>query len=90
MGHGWRVALGAVLLSGVAFFALTLLGIRERIIDALPASLRHAIAVGIGLFVALLGFTAAGIVERPPGRRHPPPRRRDPRADAGRLRSGSS
>ncbi len=67
MGLGWRVALGAVLLSGVAFFALTLLGVRERVIDALPPSLRHAIAVGIGLFVALLGFTAAGIVERPPG-----------------------
>jgi AGZA family xanthine/uracil permease-like MFS transporter len=67
MGHGWRVALGAVFLSGVAFFALTALGLRERIIDALPPSLRHAVAVGIGLFVALLGFTAAGIVEKPPG-----------------------
>jgi adenine/guanine/hypoxanthine permease len=67
MGHGWRVALGAVFLSGVAFFALTAFGIRERIVDALPASLRHAIAVGIGLFVALLGLTAAGIVEKPPG-----------------------
>lgn len=67
MGHGWRVALGAVFLSGVAFFALTALGVRERIVDALPASLRHAIAVGIGLFVALLGLTAAGIVEKPPG-----------------------
>jgi adenine/guanine/hypoxanthine permease len=67
MGHGWRVALGAVFLSGVAFFALTLLGVRERLVDALPSSLRHAIAVGIGLFVALLGFTAAGIVERPAG-----------------------
>ena len=66
MGHGWRIALGAVLLSGVVFFALTFLGVRERIIDALPPSLRHAIAVGIGLFIALLGFTAAGIVERPP------------------------
>jgi len=65
MGHGWRVALGAVFLSGVAFFALTALGVRERIIDALPASLRHAIAAGIGLFVAVLGLTAAGIVERP-------------------------
>lgn len=67
MGHGWRVALGAVFLSGVAFFALTALGVRERIIDALPASLRHAIAVGIGLFIALLGLTSAGIVERPAG-----------------------
>jgi AGZA family xanthine/uracil permease-like MFS transporter len=67
MGHGWRVALGAVLLSGLLFFALTALGLRERIIDALPASLRHAVAVGIGLFIALLGFTTAGIVERPAG-----------------------
>ena len=67
MGQGWRVALGAVFLSGVAFFALTALGVRERIVDALPASLRHAIAVGIGLFIALLGLVAAGVVERPAG-----------------------
>jgi AGZA family xanthine/uracil permease-like MFS transporter len=67
MGHGWRVALGAVLMSGLAFLALTAFGVRERLIDALPMSLRHAIAVGIGIFITLLGFTAAGIVERPPG-----------------------
>ena len=54
-GRAGASALGAVLLSGVAFFALTLLGVRERIIDALPASLRHAIAVGIGLFVRSSG-----------------------------------
>jgi adenine/guanine/hypoxanthine permease len=67
MAQGWQVALGAVFLSGIAFFALTALGVRERIVDALPPSLRHAIAVGIGLFVALLGLVAAGVVERPPG-----------------------
>jgi AGZA family xanthine/uracil permease-like MFS transporter len=67
MGQGWRIALGAVFLSGVLFFAMTALGIRERIIDALPPSLRHAIAVGIGLFIALLGLVQAGIVERPSG-----------------------
>lgn len=67
MGQGWRVALGAVFLSGLVFFAMTALGVRERIVDALPPSLRHAIAVGIGLFIALLGLVQAGIVERPPG-----------------------
>ena len=66
MGLGWRVALGAVLVSGLAFLALTAFGLRERLIDALPVGLRHAIAVGIGLFITLLGFAAAGIVERPP------------------------
>jgi len=66
MGQSWQAALAAVWLSGIVFFALTLLGIRELIIDAIPASLKHAIAVGIGLFIALLGLTGAGIVERPP------------------------
>lgn len=66
MGLTWQTALGAVFVSGVAFFALTFLGVRERLIDAIPASLRHAIAAGIGLFIALIGMTGAGIVERPP------------------------
>ncbi len=66
MGIPWQTALGAVFVSGVAFFVLSLLGVRERLIDVIPASLRHAIAAGIGLFVALIGMTGAGIVERPP------------------------
>jgi AGZA family xanthine/uracil permease-like MFS transporter len=66
MGFTWQLALGAVFVSGVTFFALTLLGIRERVIDAIPASLKHAIAVGIGFFIALLGLVGAGVVERPP------------------------
>jgi AGZA family xanthine/uracil permease-like MFS transporter len=65
MGLPWRVALAAVFVSGVVFFLMTFLRIRELIIDAVPASLKHSIAVGIGMFVALIGLTNAGIVERP-------------------------
>jgi len=67
MGISWQVALAAVFVSGIVFFLLTFLRIRELIIDAVPASLKHAIAVGIGLFIALLGLVGAGIVERPQG-----------------------
>lgn len=64
MGVSWQVALAAVFVSGVVFFLLTFLRIREMIIDAVPDSLKHAIAVGIGLFIAFLGLTGAGIVEQ--------------------------
>lgn len=66
MGISWQVALGAVFLSGVAFFILTLFKIRELIIDAVPRSLKNAIAVGIGFFIAFIGFVNAGIIERNP------------------------
>jgi AGZA family xanthine/uracil permease-like MFS transporter len=65
MGLSWQIALAAVFVSGVVFFLLTFLRIRELIIDAIPASLKHAIAVGIGLFIAFLGLFSGGIVERP-------------------------
>ena len=64
MGVSWEVALAAVFVSGVVFFILTFARIREMIIDAVPDSLKHAIAVGIGLFIAFIGLTGAGIVER--------------------------
>lgn len=67
MGISWEAALAAVFVSGVAFFALTFLRIRELVIDAIPRSLKSAIAAGIGLFIALIGLVQAGIVERPPG-----------------------
>jgi AGZA family xanthine/uracil permease-like MFS transporter len=66
MGVSWQIALAAVFVSGVVFFVLTCLKLRELIIDAVPANLKHAIAVGIGLLIAFLGLTYAGIVERPP------------------------
>jgi AGZA family xanthine/uracil permease-like MFS transporter len=66
MGVDWRVALGAVLISGVAFFILTLTGIRQMIVAAIPAELNASVAVGIGLFIALIGLRNAGIVTASP------------------------
>ena len=62
MGVAWQVALGAVFLSGVAFLILTASGIRERLILALPRELYAAVAVGIGLFIAFIGFRNAGLI----------------------------
>jgi AGZA family xanthine/uracil permease-like MFS transporter len=67
MGVPWQVVLAAVFISGVAFFLLTFLRVREMIIDAVPQSLKHAIAAGIGLFIAFIGLMNAGIVEKPAG-----------------------
>jgi AGZA family xanthine/uracil permease-like MFS transporter len=66
MGISWQVALAAVFVSGIVFFLLTFLRIRQMIIDAVPQSLKHSIAVGIGLLIAFLGLVGAGVVERPP------------------------
>jgi AGZA family xanthine/uracil permease-like MFS transporter len=64
MGVAWETALAAVFISGVVFILLTFLKIREMIIDAIPMSLKHAIAVGIGLFIAYIGLVGAGIAEK--------------------------
>ncbi len=58
----WRVALGAVFVSGTLFVILSFFGFRERIINAVPDSLKYAIAVGIGLLIALVGLRNAGLV----------------------------
>jgi AGZA family xanthine/uracil permease-like MFS transporter len=58
----WQVALGVVLLSGLLFMALTLLGVREKIFDCLSPSLKSAIAVGIGLFIAFIGLKNGELV----------------------------
>lgn len=58
----WQTALGAVFLSGILFMFLTFLRVRELVIDAVPDCLKHAIAAGIGLFIALIGMKDAGIV----------------------------
>ncbi|GIW41742.1 MAG: adenine permease [Candidatus Binatia bacterium] len=65
-GIPWAVALGANFLAGVLFLLLTLVGIRERIVDALPSSLQHAIGAGIGLLVAFVGLQWGGIVQPHP------------------------
>src|SRR5581483_1232061 len=63
----WRVALGAVAVAGVAFVATAGIGLRERIITAIPASLKEAIAAGIGLLIAVVGLQWAGIIVAAPG-----------------------
>ncbi|GAJ00456.1 unnamed protein product, partial [marine sediment metagenome] len=67
MGLTWQAALGAVLISGIVFVILTFLRIREMIINAIPESLKHGIAGGIGLFIAFIGFVQAGIIIKSPG-----------------------
>jgi AGZA family xanthine/uracil permease-like MFS transporter len=62
----WQTALGAVFLSGVIFLALTAAGIRQMILHAIPHQLYAAVAGGIGLFIAFIGFQHAGLVVRDP------------------------
>lgn len=62
MGVPWQKALGAVFISGALFLFLSLFGFREKLINGIPDSLKEAIAVGIGLFVAMIGFQWSGII----------------------------
>jgi AGZA family xanthine/uracil permease-like MFS transporter len=62
MGVPWQVALGAVFISGVVFVILTLIGVRQLIVSAIPHELYAAVAVGIGLFIAFIGLRNSGIV----------------------------
>lgn len=64
MGIAWQTALGAVFISGVIFIILSLWRVREKLIESIPESLQCGIAVGIGLFIAFIGFLQAGIVEK--------------------------
>src|SRR6056297_452234 len=62
MGYSWQFALTAVFLEGIIFIVLTLLNVREAIINSIPENVKKAISVGIGLFIAFIGFTNAGII----------------------------
>jgi len=62
----WQTALGAVFISGIAFLILTAVGIRRMIVSAIPHELYAAVAVGIGLFIALIGLRNAGIITGSP------------------------
>jgi len=62
MKYPWQVALTAVFLEGVLFIILSMFNVREAIIKAIPKNLKKAVAVGIGLFIALIGFANSGIV----------------------------
>lgn len=61
-GISWQVALTGVFLASLIFILLTLTGIREKIINAIPAQLKHAVGAGIGLFITFIGFQNAGII----------------------------
>jgi AGZA family xanthine/uracil permease-like MFS transporter len=62
MGVPWETALGCVFLSGAAFLILTVVGLRQLIVNAIPRSLFAAVAGGVGLFIAFIGLKDAGII----------------------------
>ncbi len=63
----WRVTLGAVFIAGVLFLLLFLTGLRKKLLEAVSPSMKRGIAVGIGLYIAFIGLTNAGIVVADPG-----------------------
>lgn len=62
MGFTWQMALAAVFVEGIIFILLSLTNVREAIFNAIPMNLKHAVSVGIGLFIAFIGLQNAGIV----------------------------
>jgi len=67
LGVPWQTALGANCLAGLAFVALSTVGLRERVIDVIPKSIQRAIGPGIGLLIAFVGLQWSGIVTARPG-----------------------
>ena len=61
-GIPWPVALGIVFMAGLVFFLLTLVGLRQKLVEAVPEGLLNAIAVGIGVFIAFMGLQGIGLV----------------------------
>ena len=62
MGYSWQMALAAVFIEGLIFILLTMLNVREAIVRSIPINLKHAVSVGIGLFIAFIGLSNAGVV----------------------------
>ncbi len=67
MHVSWRVALGGVAIAGIIFVLTAGVGLRERLITAIPTSIKHAIAAGIGLLIAAIGLQWAGLIVASPG-----------------------
>ena len=63
MGYSWEMALTAVFVEGIIFIIMSFFKVREAIIDSIPQNLKYAVSVGIGLFIAFIGFVNAGIVK---------------------------
>ena len=62
MGYTWEMALAAVFIEGLIFIVLSLTNVREAIFNSIPMNLKHAVSVGIGLFIAFIGLQNAKIV----------------------------
>jgi len=62
MGHSWQTALGAVFLSGIIFVVLSVLPVREWLVNSIPKSLKLGISGGIGLFIGIIAFQNAGLI----------------------------
>ena len=62
LGYTWQMALTAVFIQGIIFILLTMFNIRELIVKSIPHTIKHAIPVGIGLFITLLGLQNAGLI----------------------------
>jgi AGZA family xanthine/uracil permease-like MFS transporter len=62
LGFPWQTALGAIFIAGIAFIVLTVLRLRQWVVDGVPTSLRYSFAVGIGLFLTFIGLNETGIV----------------------------
>ncbi|MBQ8565309.1 MAG: NCS2 family permease [Bacteroidaceae bacterium] len=62
MGYSWQFALTAVFMEGIVFILLTVTNLREKIVDVIPDTLKNAISVGIGLYIAFIGLQSSGII----------------------------
>lgn len=66
MGYPWQQSLAIMLIEGIVFLLITFINVREAILNAIPENLRHAISVGIGMFIAFIGLKNAGIIVSSP------------------------
>lgn len=62
MGYSWQQSLAIMLIEGIVFLLITFINVRQAILNAIPENLRHAISVGIGMFIAFIGLKNAGII----------------------------
>lgn len=62
LGYTWEQALGAVLISGILYFVISITGLRAKVVAAIPLSLKYAIGAGIGFFIAYIGLINVGII----------------------------
>lgn len=66
MGYSWQQSLAIMLIEGIVFLLITFINVREAILNAIPENLRHAISVGIDMFIAFIGLKNAGIIVSSP------------------------